>query len=64
MALDESTDDMSKLENNGISVYIAPSLSNLLETLGPISIDYVDPGFGRAGFSLRIGESNCGDCSC
>ena len=64
MALDETNDDMAELESNGISAFVAPDLKEMLTTLGAIRIDFVNPGFGQAGFTVKVGEHNCGDCSC
>ncbi len=64
MALDETNDEMAELESNGISAFVTPDLKGMLTTLGAINIDFVNPGFGKAGFSIRFSENNCGDCSC
>ncbi|MDF1544950.1 MAG: hypothetical protein P1R58_07595 [bacterium] len=64
MALDESNDEMEKLESNGIAAFVTPDLKEMLATLGAINIDFINPGFGRAGFTVKFDQNNCGDCSC
>ncbi len=65
MTLEESIEGMTKLESNGINAYIDADLRKNLDQLGKINIDFVAPKFGRAGYSITIGEKkDCGDCSC
>lgn len=61
MALDESIDNLDKLESNGITAYIDPNLHQALEQFGPISVDYVQRPDGSGGYMIRAG--NGGDCS-
>ena len=66
MALDESTDDMDKLESNGITAYIDRRLNQVLADVGDISIDYISSDDGPSGYRVVIGEKKCGSggCSC
>ena len=61
MALDESIDKMEKLENNGVTAYIALDLKKALEPVGAINIDYVTRPEGGGGYTIRAGQP--GDCS-
>ena len=61
MALDESTDNLVKLENNGIVAYIDPNLRNSLEQFGAINIDFVTRPAGQGGYMIRAGQP--GDCN-
>jgi Fe-S cluster assembly iron-binding protein IscA len=63
MALDESTTGLEMLSSNGISAYIDPKLLEYLNQIGDISIDFLTNEYG-SGYTVRVGESNCGDCSC
>lgn len=65
MTLDESIEGLQKLESNGINAYIDNDLAGNLTTMGKINIDFVKPQFGRAGYTITVGEKkDCGDCSC
>ncbi len=60
MALEESIDKLEKLENNGVTAFIAPDLKKALSDLGAINIDYVTRPEG-GGYIIRAGQP--GDCS-
>ena len=59
MALDEPTDEMEKLESNGISAHIDTRLHEMLKQFGDINIDYVTGPQGK-GYSVRAGDP--GEC--
>ena len=63
MALDEPTEDMIKLESNGIEAYIEKRLKDFLGQYGSINIDYVNHPTG-SGFTIRAGDgsADCGSC--
>jgi Fe-S cluster assembly iron-binding protein IscA len=63
MALDESTTGLEKLSSNGIAAYIDPKLLEYLNQIGDINIDFLTNEYG-SGYTVRVGELNCGDCSC
>ena len=60
MALDESTDNLVKLEDNGIIAYIDPNLRDSLQQFGAINIDFVTRPDGQGGYMIRAGQP--GDC--
>ena len=65
MTLDESIEGLKKLESNGINAYIDNDLAGNLLSIGKINIDFVKPQFGRAGYTITVGEKkDCGGCSC
>ena len=64
MTLLESKDGLSELESNGICAYIDPKLLEYVKNLGDIKIDFITTPDGRSGYSVQVGEPNCGDCSC
>ncbi|MCX6826465.1 MAG: hypothetical protein NTV06_04235 [candidate division Zixibacteria bacterium] len=66
MALDESTDEMEKLESNGITAYIDHSLNEHLAQMGDIKMDYISDESGSSGYRITIGDPKCGsgDCHC
>ena len=67
LALEESTQDLEKLESNGISAFVDPKLKQLLKQFGEINIDYISNAPPVAGgFSIRVGNGSCGSsgCSC
>jgi len=63
MALDEPTEDLEKLESNGIEVYIEPKLKSFLGQYGTIKIDFINHPSG-SGFTIRAGDpsGDCGSC--
>ncbi len=63
MALDESTDEMEKLDSNGIIVYMDPRLKEHLAKFGAIKIDYITNPNGQSGYSIQIGDG-CGPNAC
>ena len=64
MTLYESREGLDELESNGISAYIDPKLNEYLTKIGDINVDYISSPEGRNGYMIKIGEGNCGDCSC
>ncbi|HOP07047.1 MAG TPA: hypothetical protein PLF13_07135 [candidate division Zixibacteria bacterium] len=65
MALDESTENLEKLESNGIEAYIDPKVNEYLKQFGDIKIDHITRPEG-AGYMITVGEpkSDCsGGCS-
>lgn len=60
MALDESTDDMEKVESNGVEAWIDPKVLEYLKQYGDITVDYVTRPEG-SGYMISVG--NPGDCS-
>ena len=61
MALDESINELEKLESNGITAYIDPGLHKALEQFGQINIDYITRPDGSGGYMIKAGQP--GDCS-
>jgi iron-sulfur cluster assembly protein len=62
MALDEPKDDDETVKNNGVTYIVN---KQLLEQVKPITIDFVESGWG-AGFSIASGLAkggSCGTCS-
>ena len=64
MALDESTDGLSKLQSNGINVYIDPRLAEHLNKFGEINVDFVTNPTGQSGYMIKIGNAECGEGGC
>lgn len=65
MALEESTENLERLESNGICAYVDPDLIKFLGNYGNINIDYVQPESGPAGFTIKVGEpGGCDSGSC
>ncbi|MBU8934810.1 MAG: hypothetical protein KOO62_12540 [candidate division Zixibacteria bacterium] len=68
MALDESTENLEKLESNGVCAYVDPNLIKFLGNYGEINIDYVTPESGPSGFTIKVGNPDscdpnaCGSC--
>jgi Fe-S cluster assembly iron-binding protein IscA len=60
LALDESTENLDKIESNGINAFIDPNLLKFIENYGDINIDFVNPEGGQGGFMIKL--SNAGDC--
>ena len=60
MALEESTQDMEKLESNGISAFVDSKLKQLLKQFGEINIDYISNALQGSGFSIKVGNNSCG----
>ena len=61
MALDESIENLDKLESNGVTAYIEPGLKEALTQFGRINIDYVNRPDGTGGYMIRAGQP--ADCS-
>ena len=64
MALDESTENMEKLESNGVTAYIDRALNEHLAGTGDINIDFIQMENGPSGYQIVVGEKKCGDGSC
>lgn len=60
LALDESTENLEKMEANGIKAYADPNLLKFIANYGDINIDFVNHEFGQGGFMIRL--SNAGEC--
>ncbi len=63
MALDESTEEMQKLESNGIEAYIDPRVAESIKSLGDINIDYVNGPQG-SGYTIKVGDPDCSSGGC
>lgn len=63
LALDEPTDDCSVFEVNNLKVYMQAGLSDQMEQFGGVTIDFIDDGPQRRGFTVstqnRPGDSDC-----
>jgi len=65
MALEESTEEMEKLESNGITAWVDGKLMSFLSTVGKVTIDFRKDQLGGGGYIITAGEHNCsGGCSC
>jgi Fe-S cluster assembly iron-binding protein IscA len=66
LALDESTDELEKLESNGVTAFIDKRLHGEMQKLGDISIDFVTNEIGQSGYRITVGQpgSGCEGCSC
>ena len=66
MTLDESVDKLDKLDSNGITAFIDPSLNGELTKLGDIKVDFITNDSGQSGYVVSVGEpgAGCGGCSC
>jgi Fe-S cluster assembly iron-binding protein IscA len=64
MALEESVDELDKMESNGVEAYIDPKLKTALTPFGKINVDYITNELGNSGFAIRTGDVNpdCGSC--
>ena len=58
MTLDESIEDLDKLESNGITAYIDPKVLVYLQQYGEINIDFVTHN-GQSGYMVKVGSGNC-----
>jgi hypothetical protein len=63
MALEESVDDMDKMEANSISIYIDKQLSGFIEQNGKINIDFQEYPSGGGGYLITVGEHGAHNCS-
>ena len=61
MTLDESINELEKLESNGIIAYIDPKLRQVMEQFGQINIDFITQPDGTGGYMIKAGQP--GDCS-
>jgi Fe-S cluster assembly iron-binding protein IscA len=59
MTLDESIEDLDKLESNGVTAFIDPKVLVYLEQFGAINIDYVSHN-GQSGYMVKVGAASCG----
>ncbi len=66
MTLDESVDNLDKLDSNGITAYIDPRLHGELSKLGDINVDFITNDLGQSGYVVSVGElcAGCAGCSC
>lgn len=66
MALEESTENLDKLESKQITAYIDPQLLEHLKQFGGVNIDYITNQMGQSGYRIFLGEDKCstGKCSC
>jgi hypothetical protein len=66
MTLDESVDELARLEYNGVIAYIDPRLKTELAKLGEINVDFITNEAGQSGYVVSIGEpgAGCAGCSC
>jgi|GEM_PF-1109514 len=63
MALDESKDEDTVVEMDGIKLVFDAQTRDILTQSGGLTIDYVDEDY-RRGYMLKLGNaSDCGDCS-
>jgi Fe-S cluster assembly iron-binding protein IscA len=63
MALDESIENMQKLESNGVEAYIDPKVADSIKSMGDISIDFVTRPEG-SGYSIKVGDPDCSSGGC
>lgn len=63
MTLYDTKEGLEKLESSGITAYIDPKLNDYLKGIGDIKVDYIDQP-DNSGYTIRVGEGNCGDCKC
>lgn len=63
MTLYDTNEGLDKLETDGITAWIDPKLNEYLKGIGDIKVDFVDQE-GNAGYTIKVGEGNCGDCKC
>lgn len=61
MALEESINELEKIESNGITAYIDPKLREAMKQVGQINIDFVTRPDGSGGYMIKAGQP--GDCS-
>jgi len=64
MALDESTENLERLESNGVILYMDPRLKDHLARFGQIKIDHVNNPGGQSGYTIQIGDGMCGSGGC
>ncbi len=62
MTLDESIENLETYKSNGLDIYLEEGLDYLIRRFGKISVDYIKPSFGNAGFSVRMTGLNQTDC--
>ncbi len=62
LALEESIDELEKIESNGVTAYIATTLKEYASGRGTITIDYTSQSVGSGGFMVTLGEKDPGSC--
>lgn len=60
MALDESTENLEKVESNGVEAYIDPKVIEYLKKFGNVNVDFVTSPQG-SGYQITVGDP--GGCS-
>ena len=55
MALEESIEDLEKIESNSVTAYIDPKLKEYVKKLGKVTLDFVSSAVG-GGYRIMIGE--------
>jgi len=61
MALDESIDGLKEFKSNGVSAYLDPNLAEFLDKNGGAKVDFITNPMGQNGYSIKVGNSSCGD---
>ncbi|MDH3892831.1 MAG: hypothetical protein OEV49_17345 [candidate division Zixibacteria bacterium] len=62
MTLDESAENLDKLESNGITAFIDPKVLTYLQQFGEINIDFISRN-GQSGYMIKVGTADCGSGS-
>ncbi len=63
MTLDESEENLDKLESNDITAFIDPKVLVYLQQFGEINIDFISHN-GQSGFQIKVGTATCGAGGC
>ena len=64
MALDESTENLEKVESNGVEAYIDPKVIEYLKKFVYVNVDFVTRPEG-SGYMITVGNpSDCSPDSC
>jgi Fe-S cluster assembly iron-binding protein IscA len=63
MALDESTENLERLESNGITAYIDARLKEHLVKVGSINVDFITSEMG-SGYRIKVGDDDCSTGGC
>lgn len=64
MTLDESTDGLTEFESGGVKAYIDSRLSEQLQKIGAINVDFVTNDYGQSGFKITVGDGDCSESGC